>query len=72
MKKFNFLMLRKYPFVSICFAMVLLFLTGCQTDDSYLNEEAPTQKLPDSENGVIIQTEKTEYPISIQEIIVEI
>lgn len=37
-----------------------------------LKEEVSSQKRSDSENGITIQTEKTEYPISIQNIIVEI
>jgi len=47
-------------------------MTGCQTDDSYLKNEAPTQQRLNSENGVTIQTEKAEYPTSINKIIVEI
>ncbi|GGD76435.1 immunoglobulin-like domain-containing protein [Paenibacillus nasutitermitis] len=64
--------MKKYPFAAFCFALLLLFITGCQTDDSYLKEEALAQKRPDSENGVTIKTEKTEYPTSIKVIIVEI
>ncbi len=65
-------MVKKYPLVAFCFALLLLFITGCQADDSYLKEEAPAQRQPDSENGVTIKTEKAEYPTSIKEIIVEI
>lgn len=64
--------MKKYLFVSFCLALLLLFITGCQSDDSYLKEKASAQERPDSENGVTIQTEKAEYPTSIKEIIVEI
>ena len=66
------LRVKKYPLAAFCLALLLLFITGCQADDSNLKEEALAQKRPDSENGVTIQTEKAEYPTSIKEVIVEI
>ena len=64
--------MKKYSFASFCFAVLLIFISGCQADDSYLKEEATAQKRSNSENGVTIKTEKAEYPTSVQEIIVEI
>ncbi|MFJ7976507.1 immunoglobulin-like domain-containing protein [Peribacillus sp. NPDC096379] len=64
-------MIKKYPLIAFCFAALLLFFTGCQADDSQL-EESPAQKRPDSENGVTIKTEKAKYPTTVKTIVVEI
>lgn len=64
-------MIKKYPLIAFCLAALLLLLTGCQADDSNL-EESPAQKRPDSENGVTIKTEKAKYSTTVKTIVVEI
>ncbi|MGN7409947.1 immunoglobulin-like domain-containing protein [Sporosarcina sp. SAFN-010] len=64
--------MKKYIFTAFCIALILVCFTWYQADDSHLKEEAPSQKRPDSENGVTIKTEKAEYPTSIKKIIVNI
>ncbi|WP_050180563.1 immunoglobulin-like domain-containing protein [Domibacillus robiginosus] len=76
--------MNKRPFITFCFIAILLFLTGCQSDnsqahkdletdsDSYLTEEAAVQEVPSSENGISITTEKAQYPQSVETIIIKI
>jgi hypothetical protein len=61
--------MKKYPLAVFCFALLLIFFSGCQ---AALKEEAPVQKRPDSKNGITIKTEKVEYPTSVKKIIVKI
>lgn len=64
--------MKKYPFVVFGFVALLLFLTGCQADESYLNEVSSDQTLPDSKNGVTLRTDKAEYQTDVKEIKIEI
>jgi hypothetical protein len=65
--------MRKYSLVAFYLTVLLLFLTGCHSNDSpstkdsdsQITEEALTQELPSSENGVTITTEK----LSIQSLL---
>ncbi|MFD2683124.1 immunoglobulin-like domain-containing protein [Bacillus seohaeanensis] len=62
-------MMKKYPLAVFCFALLLIFFSGCRAP---LTEEAPVQKRADSKNGITIKTEKVEYPTSVKKIIVKI
>lgn len=76
--------MKKHSLITFCFIVLLLFLTGCQSDNfptqkdlesesvSYLTEEASVQELPSSKNGVTIATEKAQYPQSVETIIIKI
>ncbi|MBA9027474.1 hypothetical protein [Peribacillus huizhouensis] len=64
-------MIKKYSFVAFCFISLLIIFTGCQTNDSNL-EESPAQNRPNSENGITIKTEKEEYLTSVKTITLEI
>ncbi|OCA92578.1 immunoglobulin-like domain-containing protein [Pseudobacillus wudalianchiensis] len=65
-------MIKNYTLTAFGFAVLLLFLAGCQADRLYLKKEAVAQKRPISKNGIAIKTEKAEYPTSIKQIIVKL
>lgn len=72
--------MKKCLIITFCFAVILFFVTGCQTNNSqatkdynsHLTEKAPAQERKSSENDVTITTEKEQYPTSVEKIIVEI
>ncbi|OAH57663.1 hypothetical protein AWH48_01190 [Domibacillus aminovorans] len=57
--------MKKYPPIVSSFAVLLLFLTGCQSDDSqdkkdsdidsHPTEEAPVQERPSSKNDITLE-----------------
>ncbi|MGE6367768.1 immunoglobulin-like domain-containing protein [Planococcus kocurii] len=73
--------MKKYVHGSLGILMLLLFLAGCQQaelqtaseessvteDQSLLTEEAPLER-PVSEKDVMIKTEKSEYPTTVENI----
>lgn len=76
--------MKKHSFITFCFTALLLFITGCQSDNSqakkdsdskansHLTEKALVQESPGSKNGVTITTEKAQYPQSVETIIIKI
>lgn len=76
MKQGGALTVKKFSRFAFCFASLLLFTTGCQSDDnqpdkgsnSHFTQEASTQEIPISKDGFSLEIEKAQYPASTENI----
>lgn len=59
--------MKKYLLFVFGIAAVFLTLTGCQSNNS-LTEKASVQERPNSENGITVTTEMSQYPTFTEEI----